>query len=115
MMFTFNDNLDVLDDKPIKVLAKVSLIPESEGGRHTPIMGGTAFRPNHNIGEAENTNFYIGQIDFDDGDTVFPGDERTVHIKFLNVRGLREKLYTGLNWRIQEGPKLIAYGEVLEI
>lgn len=114
-MYSFNDNLDVIDDKPIKITAKVSLFKTEEGGRHTPVVGGVAFRPNHNFGSAENRNFYIGQINFEKDDLVKPGEERTVEIVFLNVGGLRELLRIGTGWRIQEGPTLIAMGEVLKV
>ncbi|MDO3388041.1 hypothetical protein QWI17_19505 [Gilvimarinus sp. SDUM040013] len=114
-MFEFSDNLDVIEDGPLIVKAKVSLLSTESGGRHTPIVGGYAFRPNHNFGLEENRNFYIGQIDFEEGDTIYPGDERIVQIRFLNVRGLKELLHVGLIWRIQEGPVLIAMGEVVEV
>ena len=114
-MYSFNDNLDVLDDKPIKITAKVSLLKTEEGGRHAPVVGGVPFRPNHNFGNGENRNFYIGQINFEKDDVVKPGEERTVEIVFLNVKELKELLRIGTEWRIQEGPTLIAMGEVLKI
>ena len=113
-MYSFNDNLDVIDDSPLDIKAKVKLLSTEEGGRHTPIIGSVAFRPNHNFGNADNRIFYIGQINFDKDDTIFPGEERIVEIVFLNVKGLNEILSTGTTWRIQEGPALIATGEVLE-
>lgn len=114
-MHSFYDNLDVIEDGPLMVLAKVSLITTEEGGRHTPIVGGNAFRPNHNFGGEENVNFYIGEIDFEKNDTTYPGDERIVTIRFLNVRGLKEMLHIGLIWRIQEGLTLVAKGEIIEV
>jgi len=114
-MFSFSDNLDVVEDGPLIVKAKVSLLPTENGGRHTPIVGGYAFRPNHNFGDDENRKFYIGQVDFEEDDKVYPGEERIVQIRFLNVRGLKEMLKVGLVWRIQEGPTLIAHGEVLNV
>ena len=114
-MYSFNDNLDVIDDKPIIIKARVQLLSTEDGGRHTPIVGGVPFRPNHNFGDSENRNFYIGQINFEKDDLVNPGDERNVEIIFLNVKGLRDLLIVGVFWRIQEGPTVIATGEVLEI
>jgi len=113
-MYQFNDNLDVVEDGPLVVLAKVSLVSTESGGRGSPIFGDYAFRPNHNFGDEKNRNFYIGQIDFEEGDLINPGDERIVPIRFLNVGGLKELLHIGLKWRIQEGPILIATGEILE-
>ena len=114
-MYSFNDNLDVVENEPLLVIARVALITTDEGGRHSPIVGGYALRPNHNFGNEVNRNFYIGQIDFEKNDTIYPGDERTVQIRFLNVRGLKELLHVGLKWRIQEGPRLVAIGEVIEV
>ncbi|MEJ2743865.1 MAG: hypothetical protein P8176_15695 [Gammaproteobacteria bacterium] len=114
-MFSFSDNLDVVEGGPLIVKAKVSLLATEDGGRHTPIVGGYSFRPNHNFGNEENRNFYIGQIDFEKSDTIYPGEERIVTIRFLNVRGLKENLNVGLVWRIQEGPTLIAHGKVLDV
>jgi len=113
-MYSFSDNLDIVEDGPLMVRAKVSLLSTKEGGRHTPIVGGYAFRPNHNFGNAENRDFYIGQIDFEENDTIHPGEQRVVQIRFLNVRGLKELLKIGVVWSIQEGPTLIGHGEVLD-
>ncbi|WGO98159.1 hypothetical protein QFX18_19310 [Saccharophagus degradans] len=114
-MYNFNDNLDVVDEGPLMVKAKVSLLCKKEGGRHTPIFGSVAFRPNHNFGDAKNRNFHIGQINFEQNDIIHPGEQRIVQIRFLNVRGLKELLKVGLVWRIQEGPTLIGYGEVIDV
>lgn len=114
-MYSFSDNLDVINDKPIKIMAKVSLFATEEGGRHTPVVGGVAFRPNHDFGDPESRSFYIGQINFEKDYLVSPGEERTVEIIFLNVRGLKDLRQVGVEWRIQEGPTLIAMGEVLKV
>lgn len=114
-MHSFNDNLNVVGDGPLSVTASVSLLSTSDGGRHTPIIGGHAYRPNHNFGDEENRNFYIGQVDFEEGDTIYPGESRNVNIRFLDVEGLRGFLKAGVTWRIQEGPTLIAMGEVISV
>lgn len=111
-MFTFTDNLDIVDDKPIVVRASIAVVPEDQGGRHGPFTKG--FRPNHNFGGPEDRFFFIGQIEVAEGDWVYPGDTRELLVTFLNARGLRELLVPGRTWRIQEGPRLVGSGTVIE-
>lgn len=85
----------------------------SNAKRRTPFTA--RFRPNHNFGAAEDRVFYIGQIEVPEGTWVHPGDTRELEITFLNVRGLAELLIPGRTWRIQEGPRQVATGEVLAV
>ena len=112
-MSSFSDNLDVVDDSPIVVKAKMALLPTEEGGRHTPIK--SYIRPNHNFGDPENNNFYIGSVELKENELFSPGETKEVMVKFLNVKGLKEILEVGVTWRIQEGPTLIGTAEVVEI
>ncbi|MBP8256031.1 MAG: hypothetical protein KAX37_01815 [Opitutaceae bacterium] len=112
-MFAFTDNLDIKDDKPIVVRATIALAAQDKGGRHGPFTKG--FRPNHNFGGPDDRFFFIGQIEVEDGDWVYPGETRELKITFLNARGLSELLVPGRTWRIQEGPRLIGTGTVIEI
>jgi elongation factor Tu len=107
----FTDNLDVVDDKPLRIRAKISLIPENEGGRHGPFSKG--YRPNHNFLGPENSVFYIGQIDVKEGEWVYPGETKELEVTFINVRGLKELLLPGKTWRIQEGHKLVGTGRII--
>ena len=112
-MFGFTDNLDIVDDKPIVVRAKIRMIPTDKGGRVGPFTKG--LRPNHNFGSEEDRFFYIGQIEVSEGEWVYPGDTRELSITFLNARGLSKMLTPGRTWSIQEGPKLIGTGTVIAI
>lgn len=112
-MFSFTDNLDIVDDTPIVVRAKITVIPTDQGGRVGPFTKG--LRPNHNFGSEDDRFFYIGQIEVPEGEWVYPGDTRELCVTFLNARGLSEMLTLGRTWRIQEGPKLIATGTVIAI
>jgi len=114
-MYNYFDNLDVIDDELIIIKANIKFLKKEEGGRTEPIPGNFSYRPNHNFGDSNNRLFYIGQINFDKNDLIKPGDIRIVEIIFFNVRGLNDLLHVGLSWRIQEGPVLVATGEVLEI
>jgi hypothetical protein len=111
--FAFNDNLDIIDHTPIKVFARLDVVSTEAGGRVGPFTNG--LRPNHNFGGDADRFFFIGQVEVPDGQWVYPGDTRELWITFLNARGLRELLLPGRQWRIQEGPKLIAMATVLSI
>jgi len=112
-VFAFTDNLDIKDDKLIAVRATIAFVAQDKGGRHGPFTKG--FRPNHNFGGPEDRFFFIGQIEVEEGDWVFPGEIRELTVSFLNARGLRELLVPGRIWRIQEGPRLVGTGTVIEI
>jgi len=81
--------------------------------RQGPFKG--PYRPNHNFGDVTNQTFCIGQVEVPEGTWVQPGEVAELVVTFLNVRGLSEKLKAGRTWRIQEGPKLVATGEILEV
>lgn len=100
-----------MDDRPLVVKARITLLPENQGGRHGPFTKG--FRPNHNFGGPQDRFFFIGQIEVAENEWMFPGETKELLVTFLNVRGLREKLIPDTVWRIQEGPKLVGTGTVI--
>ena len=63
---TFTDNLDVIDNSPVIVTAEISMILEENGGRCCSFTNG--YRPNHNFGDSENSLFFIGEIQLDEGE-----------------------------------------------
>jgi translation elongation factor EF-Tu-like GTPase len=97
----------------VKVRALISMLALDQGGRRSGIRSG--YRPNHNFGGAEGRSFYIGQVDFGSGELLNPGESREAFIEFLRGPGLMQALRPGVTWRIQEGPKLVATGSVIEI
>lgn len=111
--YAFTDNLDIIDKTPIRVLARISVVPTEDGGRQGPFTKN--YRPNHNFGEDTERFFFIGQVEVPENEWVYPGDTRDLPITFLNARGLAELLKPGRTWRIQEGPKLVATGTILSI
>jgi hypothetical protein len=46
---------------------------------------------------------------------VYPGQSKEFQITFLSGPGLSQHLFVGNRWRIQEGAKLVAMGEVLKV
>ena len=107
------DVVDVVGDEPIRVLARISVLSTAEGGRQGPFKA--PYRPNHNFGDADNHILYIGEVEVPEGTSIQPGEVVELMVRFLNVRGLSEKLTIGRTWQIQEGPKLVATGEVLKV
>jgi translation elongation factor EF-Tu-like GTPase len=107
-------HVDLLEPgAPITVLARLSVLATEISGRKIPII--SKYQPNHNFGDANNNYFYIGRIEVSQNDWVYPGQTREVRIEFLNGPGLSEKLKLGCQWRIQEGPRLIATAEFLSV
>jgi len=111
--FVFTDNLDIIDKKPIKVLARLEVVSNDDGGRQGPFTSG--YRPNHNFGREEDRFYFIGQVEIPEGEWVHPGETRELRITFPNARGLAELLTPGRRWRIQEGGKLVAISTVLSV
>lgn len=110
--FAFTDLLGPVDPKPARVLARISVLDTDKGGRSTPFK--SQYRPNH-FGGPEDNRFYVGQVEFSDAAMIHPGEVREVVITFLNGPGLADLLHVGRTWRIQEGAKLVATGEVLQV
>ncbi len=103
-----------MDLKPIFVRANVRLIPSAEGGRTSPIGGGN-YRPNHNFFGPDDRVFAMGFIDLPDGVELHPGGSADLQIKFWTWPEIEKEIYPGREWRIQEGPKLVAIGTIIEI
>jgi translation elongation factor EF-Tu-like GTPase len=111
--FAFTDRIDKERTPPFRVRAVASMLRSEDGGRQTGIRSG--YRPNHNFGPTDGRTFYIGQIDFAVPVTIEPGQSAEVVVTFVTGPGLWEDLQPGRQWRIQEGPKLVAVGEVQEV
>lgn len=107
--FSFSDLVE--PGEPIKVLARVSVLASEAGGKSRPFTKN--YRPNHNFGAPENTQFYIGQVEVPEGAWVYPGETHDLEVTFLRGPGLNELLQVGSVWRIQEGKQLVAKAQVL--
>lgn len=111
--FAFTDIVEPNWGGVIRILARISVAGTENGGRKEPIT--TSYRPNHNFGGPDNRSFYIGSVEVPEGVLIHPGETRDLIVGFLNVGEIPELLQVGRTWRIQEGPKLVATAEVLEI
>lgn len=58
---------------------------------------------------------HVGFIDFDEGESLEPGEEAEREIVFSAAPGLVETLTPRREWRIQEGERLVGVGAVLEV
>ena len=85
-------------------------MPTSGSGRTIPIRG--SYRLNHNFFEPDNRDMTVGFIDLPDGIELHPGERIDLPIMFWNQPGLRDQIYPGREWRIQEGPKLVGIGTI---
>ena len=97
----------------IRVLAKICLLSEAEGGRSTPLNGW--YGPNHNFGSVGDREMDTGFIEFPEGVTPSPGACVDVELTFWNRPGLDQVVVPGRRWRIQEGKRLVGFGTVLAI
>ncbi len=97
----------------VTVWAEVRLLPTGEGGRADAIRGG--YRPNHNFFGPEDREMAVGCIDLPEGSELLPGQSVEVTITFLGWPGLTGLVYPGREWRIQEGPRLVGIGRVIEV
>jgi translation elongation factor EF-Tu-like GTPase len=107
-------DLTYSDFRPeVRVRATVTLLGSAHRGRTS--RPGARWRPNHNFGGADGTSFYIGQVEFDSGEGIEPGESAAALVRFLDGPGLREALQPGRTWRIQEGPTLVGTATVSEV
>lgn len=100
----------------IIIKAKIYLLKPEEGGRTTAIYSG--YRPNHVFekpNDSKNIQTYIGDIQFDDQDSIQPGETKTVTVRFLRNTVVEQFIKVGQKWFINEGTRLIAEGEIIEI
>ncbi len=111
--WAFTDLIGGPDDPAVTVRARLEMLSNEAGGRSTALFG--KYRPNHNFGDAENRTMYVGQIEIPKAEPIAPGSVREVDVLFIGAPGLRELLVPGRRWRIQEGPKLVAFAEVIEV
>ena len=89
-----------------KATAEMFMIPEKEGGRHTPIS--TGYRPQFFFGTTDVT----GTINLAaEQKLLIPGDHATVSLELLKPVGMEQ----GTRFAVREGGKTVGAGRVLSV
>jgi translation elongation factor EF-Tu-like GTPase len=94
------------------VRARLYLVPTEEGGRRTPIA--TGYRAAcwiEPIDPAIGGN--DGLVTVEDEDSIAPGSEKVVRIRFLYPDLVGDKLKSGLTFELREGPRVVARATVI--
>jgi translation elongation factor EF-Tu-like GTPase len=104
-----------MESVQIRVEARIHFLSDEAGGRTTSLRGGGSYCPNHNFFGPDSRDMCIGFIDLAEGEHVAPGDTIYKTITLLGSPSLKPELKEGREWRIQEGPKLVAIGIILRI
>ncbi|PJJ07409.1 hypothetical protein CLU83_0578 [Flavobacterium sp. 1] len=97
----------------ISIKAKLRLKSTFDGGRKTGINSG--YRPNHVFEYRidEKLYAYMGEIIFDNYETIEPGEEKVVTVNFHVTQPIEEYLNKGRKWFIHEGPMQIGEAEIV--
>lgn len=100
----------------IYVKANIYLRTLEDGGRKTPIK--TNYRPNHvfeKFTDLKKIKTFVGQIEFTEQELIYPGETKTVMVKFLRFGGIEKYIIVGQKWLIYEVPRLIGEAEIIEV
>jgi hypothetical protein len=99
----------------IIVKAKLKMKATNDGGRKTGFASG--YRPNHVFEyKADNTfSTYFGDIQFNGQETIEPGEEKEVTVRFLGSQPIELYLTVGRKWWIHEGPNQLGEAIILEV
>lgn len=103
-----------MSDHGFRVLARMRLLSAEEGGRELPLQGPLEYRPNHNFLGTDNRDLGMGSIELSANMILQPGDSVDVTMT-LYPWPPDIDVSPGLQWRIQEGPRLVAIGTVLKV
>lgn len=106
----------MLRSPTISIKAKLKILLKQNGdGRETPIRSG--YRPNHVFEyiHGRMLQTYIGEIRFDEFETIAPGEEREVIVVFLSFPQMEQYLKVGRKWWIHEGARKVGEAIITEI
>jgi translation elongation factor EF-Tu-like GTPase len=78
-----------------------------------PVQG--SYRPNHNFFGCDNREMATGFINFAEGEFLQPGESVDVEMTFWGWSRLAGEIYPGREWLIQEGPRVVGSGTILEV
>jgi translation elongation factor EF-Tu-like GTPase len=100
----------------IIVKAEITLKKTEDGGRIYGIKSG--YRPNHVFeltNDLKNLKTYIGDIQFDNQETIEPGETKIVTVRFLRMSQIEKYIKIGQKWFINEAARTLGFGEILQI
>jgi len=89
-----------------KAQAEMFVIPEKEGGRHSPIFAN--YRPQFFVGTTDVTGTLV---DLDGKKMLMPGDHGKVSLEFLKPIGIEP----GMRFAVREGSKTVGAGIILSV
>jgi hypothetical protein len=99
----------------LAVKAKITIKKTEDGGPKTGFISG--YRTNHvfeyNNGQASQT--FIGGIKFEGQDTIEPGKQKLVTVRFLLNQPIEKYISVGRKWWIHEGLAVIGEAEIVEV
>ena len=104
-----------MTDDQVRVRASIRFLSMEEGGRSSPLLGGSSYRPNHNFFGPDDRDMCIGFIELPEGQPVVPGDTIQTEMTLWLYPAVKSEISVGRDWRIQEGGKLVALGTILEV
>jgi elongation factor Tu len=96
-----------------RIRAAIRALSTEEGGRRSPIF--TKYTPNFNFEPWRNERLNDGRIFLIDQSECAPGEECTVEVEFLFPDALPPAVTIGTPFNMQEGPRVVGTGTVLEI
>jgi len=99
----------------VRVEARIHFLSTHEGGRSSPLLGASSYRPNHNFFGPDNRNMSMGSIELADREKVAPGDTIQKILTLSLFPALEPELREGRQWCIQEGAKVVATGTILRV
>jgi hypothetical protein len=97
------------------VKAKLTMKRTEDGGRKTGFISG--YRPNHvfEYCEGQLLQAFIGDIKFEGQDTIEPGEQKLVVVRFLLNQPIEKYISVGRKWWIHEGQTVIGEAEIVEV
>src|SRR4051812_26619197 len=97
------------------VKAVFRLLRTEEGGRQTGIFSG--YRPNHVFEYGSDNTMLAGWmgIVLFEGESILPGQEKEVTVKFLREQPIGKYLKIGNRWWIHEGSRKVGEAQITEV
>jgi translation elongation factor EF-Tu-like GTPase len=86
-----------------------------EGGRKTGFISG--YRPNHvfEYSDGQFLQTFIGTLNSRRQDTIEPGEQKLVTVRFLLNQPIEKYINVGRKWWVHEGQTVIGEAEIVEI